>query len=367
MGFTFWCQAMQAINTENLRRFVDTHGKIPLAWAGSTSEMNYLNLGDALSPVMVALCTSMDITRVPSASANPRLAAVGTIGHGMRGGEVWFWGTGCSPHLNPAAKKPVVKEPFHPPADTKFHVHATRGPVSARLLNGDKPVGAFGDPVWLLPRFHKPKIQKKWKLGVILHLSELSDRAFDAHPRNELKRYNIPAELAGQVKLINTVTEISPKAMQERIDEILSCERIVSTSLHGMVYAESYGIPCLHFAAGLGAAGLHRVPLVGAGTNLDLRIVDLYMGLGAREIPVFNQPRTEQTDWSSLMQAIDQNWEARTLDESRLLEALPLPVKMIAGPKEGSVFDLPIIQGLALQHDVRELRIRDQESVFSKP
>jgi hypothetical protein len=99
---------------------------------------------------------------------------------------------------------------------------------------------------------------------------------------------------------------------------------------------------------------------VGAATNLDLRIVDLYMGLGARTIPVFNQPRTEQTDWSSLMQAIDGNWEARTLDEARLLEALPLPVKMISGPKEGSVFDLPIIQGLALQHDVAALRRSDR-------
>lgn len=347
---------MQSINNENLRRFIDTHGKIPLAWAGSTSAMNYLNLGDALSPVMVALCTSMDVTRVPSASANPRLAAVGTIGHGMRGGEVWFWGTGCSPYRNPAAKTPIVKEPFHPPADTKFHVHATRGPVSARLLNGDEPVGAFGDPVWLLPRFYKPKIQKKWKLGVILHLSELSDRAFEAHPSDELKRYIIPAELADQVKLINTVTEISPKAMQERIDEILSCERIVSTSLHGMVYAESYGIPCLHFAAGLGAAGLYRVPLAGVATNLDSRVVDLYMGLGARTILLFNQPRNEYTNWPSLMRAIDHHWEMRKLDESRLLEALPVPIKMISVPQEGTVFDLPIIQSLVFQHDVAHLQ-----------
>jgi len=352
---------MQAINNENLRRFIDTHGKIPLAWAGSTSEMNYLNLGDALSPVMVALCTSMDVMRVPSASANPRLAAVGTIGHGMRGGEVWFWGTGCSPYLNPAAKKPIVKEPFHPPAETKFHVYATRGPVSGRLLNGDKPVGAFGDPVWLLPRFYKPKIEKKWKLGVILHLSELSDRAFEAHPRDALKRYDIPAELADQVKLINTVTEISPKAMQERIDEILSCERIVSTSLHGMVYAESYGIPCLHFAAGLGATGLHRVPLVDAATNLDLRIVDLYMGLGAKTIQVYNQSRAETTDWWAVIKAIDENWEEKKLDEERLLDSIPIPFKLTTPPQDGSVFDAALIKRVKFQHNVGELKQLDRD------
>lgn len=356
IGFIFWYRAMQAINTENLRRFIDTHGKIPLAWAGSTGEMNYLNLGDALSPVMVALCTSIDVMRIPSASATPRLAAVGTIGHGMRGGEVWFWGTGCSPHLNPAAKKPIVKEPFHPPADTKFHVHATRGPVSGRLLNGDKPVGAFGDPVWLLPRFYKPKIEKKWKLGVILHLSELSDRAFDAHPRDALKRYDIPAELADQIKLINTVTEISPKAMQERIDEILSCERIISTSLHGMVYAESYGIPCLHFAGHPGPSGLHQVQLEGEKTSLDLRVVDLYMGLGFKTLPVYNQVRTESTDWEAVIRTIDKVWNVKVLDETRLLEALPLPINMVSSPEKGSVFDSLSIQNLQLQHDVSKLQ-----------
>ena len=90
--------------TASIQQFIDEHGKIPLSWAGSTSEMNYLNFGDALSPVMVALCLGFDAIRIPTKPRPPRLAAVGTIAHGFAGGDVWFWGTGCSPYQNPSAK-----------------------------------------------------------------------------------------------------------------------------------------------------------------------------------------------------------------------------------------------------------------------
>jgi len=90
--------------------------------------------------------------------------------------------------------------------------------------------------------------------------------------------------------------------MRARLDEILECERIVSTSLHGMVFAESYGIPCLYFSP-RAPRGLHMMELDPDGT-LDLRIVDLYRGLGRGHIPVYGQPRRERTDWAALMAAI---------------------------------------------------------------
>ncbi len=88
---------------------------VPLAWAGSTTEMDYLNFGDALSPVMVALLAGRDVQRVPTKSTTPRMAAVGTIGHGFSGGEVWFWGTGCSSWKNPSPPRPSAKPSRRPP------------------------------------------------------------------------------------------------------------------------------------------------------------------------------------------------------------------------------------------------------------
>lgn len=317
--------------------------------------MDYLNFGDALSPIMVALLTGMTPVRVPTKSKATRLAAVGTIAHGFELGETWFWGTGCSKYVNPSASL-EERVPFKLPENTKFVVTATRGPVSEALIAGEtghKP-GVYGDPVWLLPRFYRPQVERKWKLGVVLHLSELADRSFVATPREALLRHVVPEELRDQVHLITTCTPISASALGEKIDEFLQCERIVSTSLHGMVIAESYGIPCLYFSPNGPEPGAKTVELDPEGP-LDLRIVDLYRGLGKTKIVVYGQPRHVKTDWQNVIEAIDQNWAAVSLDEQRLKEALPLPLKPVVPEPGKTIWDHPVIQSIKFQHDVKDV------------
>jgi polysaccharide pyruvyl transferase WcaK-like protein len=321
--------------------------------------MDYLNLGDALSPVMVSIISGRPVRRVPSKSTSPRLAAVGTIAHGLEGGKVWFWGTGCSPAKNPHAAADM-RTAYRPPADTRLIVRATRGPVSARLLAGDneEPCSIFGDPVWLLPRFYRPERRKKWPLGVILHLSELADRAFEAHPRPDIARYVVPADLKDSVHLINTVTPIGIDALRDRIDEILDCERIVSTSLHGMVIAESYGIPCLYLGSAGERQGFAELALE-ESNGIDLRVVDLYRGLGKERTGVYRQPRHQRTDWTGVIEAIDRTWAPVVLDEDRLTEAFPLRPRPLVPPAGGQIWDHPLLRGLQFQHDVAELRHAD--------
>lgn len=348
------------MSNNNLAAFVRSEGYVPLAWAGSTMSMDYQNIGDALSPVMVALLSGTDVRRRPSKSTSLRMACVGTVGHGFSGGEVWFWGTGCSPWLNPAARN-EERVPFTVPPTSDFHVLATRGPISERLLTGGRqPSGVYGDPVWLLPRFYAPSVEKKWKLGVIVHLSELTDREAEAHIRDVLARYRIPDELKQDICLINTVSAIGMSGIKEKIDTILACERIVSTSLHGMVFAESYGIPCLHFATDLRFSGLTEVQL-SQDCGVDLRVVDLYGGLGMARIPLYGQPTDQETDWLALMRAIDTAWEPRLLDEDRLVEAFPLDYSPLSAPAGATIWDHPILTGLVLQHDVAELNRLDRE------
>ena len=341
-----------------LKRLLNETGELPLSWAGSTMEMNYLNFGDALSPVMVALLSSAAIARIPSKSKSPRMAAVGTIGHGLDGGEVWFWGTGCSNWRNPSAPA-SERIPFAVPADSVFHVPATRGPVSARLLGGRPSGGVYGDPVWLLPRFYKPAVEKKWELGVILHLSELADRAFDAHPKPEHRRFEIPADFSGKVHLINTVTPIGVGALRDKIDEILACKRIVSTSLHGMVIAESYGVPCLYFPPNGADPGLSFSDLDPEGPT-DLRIVDLYKGIGKSRISTYNQPRGAATDWSDVVDVIDKVWEPVGINEDALIDAFPADVRLVTPPVGGTIWDHPVLTQLVLQHSVADLKKADR-------
>jgi hypothetical protein len=344
---------------ETLKQAIETRGRIPLAWAGSTAEMSYLNLGDALSPVMVALVTGHEIERVPSNSLSARLAAVGTIAHGFEGGSVTFWGTGCSPWKNPGAP-PGQRVRYTVPRDARLTIAATRGPLSADLLQAPPHGRVYGDPVWLLPRFYAPDVPKRWDLGVIVHLSELRDRAYEANVREEYRRYLIPDEMKGHVRLINTVTPVSVAAIRERLDDILACRRIVSTSLHGMVIAESYGIPCLYFAPGLPDRGLVDVELDPAGP-LDPRIIDLYRGLGQTRLRAFSQARAAETDWADVIRMIDTAWQPQKLDEDALLAALPIDSAPLAPQPGKTVWDHPLVRDLVLRHDVARLAARDRK------
>ena len=50
-------------------------GAIALSWAAATPSRDHLNLGDALSPVMVALVAGRPVRHSPFRAATPRLAA----------------------------------------------------------------------------------------------------------------------------------------------------------------------------------------------------------------------------------------------------------------------------------------------------
>ncbi|MEO1470597.1 MAG: polysaccharide pyruvyl transferase family protein, partial [Pseudomonadota bacterium] len=282
----------------------------------------YINVGDALSPVMVALVSGRPVRRVgmarhgrdPAASAGERpdrMAAIGTIGQNLRRGTVVAWGTGCSPHANPL--EPGPKRPYAPPGDTRLVLAATRGPYAARLLAGGAPPAIpHGDPALLLPLFHRPPVAARHALGVVLHLSELADRGFEAVAKPGLARY-APAPGEG-VRLITMVAPPGIDAIADKIDEIRACRRIVSTSLHGIAIALAYGIPCLYLGAGPGGAGLREAALDPGGAawpqGVNARFPDLYAGLGAGRMAWWCQPKGERTDWARLAAAVEREGDA---------------------------------------------------------
>ncbi|MCS0494510.1 polysaccharide pyruvyl transferase family protein [Ancylobacter sp. MQZ15Z-1] len=349
-----------------LEALVQSEGEVRLGWAGSTTLMDYLNFEDALSPVLTAMVGGVPVRRVPAKSHSVRMAAIGAIGHTFEGGQVHVWGTGCSPWKNPSA--PVDRRvAFAPPGHGAIVLHATSGPVAERLMaNGGKRPGLYGDPAWLLPRFYRPRIRKKWKLGVILHLSELADRSYEPHPLPAFERYDVPEEFQDDVHLITTVTPLGVPALKAKLDEILACERIVSMSMHGLIIAEAYGIPCLYFPPLSEPRGLGRLALDPEGPA-DLRIVDLYLGLGRRHIPAYFQDRGRPTDWQAVMDAVDRTWEPVTFDSKKLIEAFPFTPSPLKAPSGKSIWDHPVIKGLILQHDVALLRQQDRDSDPADP
>jgi pyruvyltransferase len=322
-------------------------GTIPVCWAAATATQCYLNLGDALSAVMVSAVSGQGVTHASAAGSAPRLSAVGTIGHSLRGGEIWIWGTGSSAYANPLAVR-EERVAYVAPPETTLHVHATRGPLSWQILTGRVPDAAsvYGDPVWLLPLFYRPQVEKRWELGVVLHLSELADRAFEAHPISTHIRYKIPEAQSDRVRLLNTITPISAEGLRARVDDILACKRIVSTSLHGLIIAEAYGIPCLYFPPRPGTPGVAETTLT-FEDGLNLRVSDFYSGLGEKRLSFYRQPRNRPTDWDAVIKAVDSVWRPRALDERRLLAAFPL----VAEPVEtDNIFSHARTQELPFQH-----------------
>lgn len=112
---------------------------------------------------------------------------------------------------------------------------AVRGPLSQKRLAelGFNPPKVVGDPALLLPVIYpKTNQETKNKIGIIPHKS-------DFHIINEfvLKEQNDDL----------LVIDLVEPDLEKVINDFLSCDYILSSSLHGLIVAHSYDIPAIWF------------------------------------------------------------------------------------------------------------------------
>lgn len=104
---------------------------------------------------------------------------------------------------------------------------AVRGPLSAEKI--DEQFGhttkTYGDPAVLYSLYYKPNIQKKYKLGIIPHYVDY--QYFKNHYKD-----------TDDVKIIDIRSRTN-----SLVDDVLSCDCIASSSLHGLIISEAYRIP----------------------------------------------------------------------------------------------------------------------------
>ena len=107
---------------------------------------------------------------------------------------------------------------------------SVRGPVTRNLLTkqGHRVPKSFGDPALLLPKYYNPKVEKKYKLGIIPHYTDYKDL---------IKIFNNNEN----IKVINLMSDDIEKTTYE----ILECEKTISSSLHGLIVSHAYHIPSL--------------------------------------------------------------------------------------------------------------------------
>lgn len=107
---------------------------------------------------------------------------------------------------------------------------AVRGPKTRDvfLRHGYPCPTVYGDPGLLMPYFFRPELRaKKYRLGVVPHYvdQEMARKIFS---RNS------------DVLIIDV-----KRGVESVISEIILCEHIVSTSLHGLIMAHAYEVPAI--------------------------------------------------------------------------------------------------------------------------
>lgn len=118
---------------------------------------------------------------------------------------------------------------------------AVRGPKTRQLVvaAGQECPDVYGDPALLLPRFYDKPVEQTHDIGIIAHYVD------QQHP---WLRY---AEEQG-ASIINILGNI-----HRVVDEVRACKLIASSSLHGMILADAYGIPSawLEFSKNVAGGG----------------------------------------------------------------------------------------------------------------
>lgn len=127
-----------------------------------------------------------------------------------------IWGSGFISENN------IVK-------DIPEKIYAVRGKLTRnKLLKiGIDCPEVYGDPALLYPKFYYPKIEKKYKLGIVPHYIDKNNS-------------NIPHFVDTEILIIDIMS-----GYENVIQQILSCERIVSSALHGIIISDAYKIPAM--------------------------------------------------------------------------------------------------------------------------
>lgn len=150
------------------------------------------NVGDTLTPVILEHFTNHKAEWVPSTASDKLLMCGSILEHALPGDIILGAGHYKSKQVDLAYMK----------------VLALRGKRS-----GEAPV--YGDPALLLPLMYKPRIKKTRYMREIPHL-------WDQENYRDYIDVNWP--------------------WRYFVDEILACETVVTSSLHGKIIADAYGV-----------------------------------------------------------------------------------------------------------------------------
>ncbi|KRN33110.1 polysaccharide pyruvyl transferase family protein [Liquorilactobacillus mali] len=258
---------MFGIKTKIIRNRININGNrvrkgiINLEWWSEKE-----NLGDYLSVVICEWMLGKEFLALNSPSSIKKkrqyihLMGVGSI-IGMGDFDATVWGSGVH-------TKSTINSVYLQRKNRRYDIRIVRGPLTKYVLElaNYKCPNLFGDPVVLMPYIYDNNLKKIHDFSIIKHVTK--------SPRMKLDKYNY--------------IDMQTHDYQMVVDEIKSSKKIISSSLHGIILAESYGIPAIFLSTGV--------------EDEMLKYFDWYFSTGRTEVRY-----------------------ARTLDEALRLKPMDLP------------------------------------------
>jgi len=185
-------------------------------------------------------------------------------------------------------------------------VYAVRGPLTRKKLleQSIQCPEVYGDPALLISRYYEPKVPKKHLYGFIPHRSNLEridDFTVDGVRLSE--RMDV---LVIDLSKYDNWTDI--------VDQICSCEHILSASLHGLIIAEAYKIPNLWIEFGK--------PLIGG----HFKFHDFFLSMARdRESPYIIEDY--QLSIKDIQKELS-SWQPGIINLQPLIDSAPFPIKL---------------------------------------
>lgn len=210
-------------NSYNTRGERVVPGQVNLEWVPNG------NLGDELAPLIFDwMLERKGINLDAKMRRTQHFMTIGSM-VGSWDFDSVIWGSGI--HLLSNVSKLYSLRRFQ-----KLDIRAVRGPITrkALLTCGHACPETYGDPAVLMPLIYTPtRCDKKHRVSIVLHYHTSSSW------ESEIEKYD-------HLYCIR----IDTKDYKHFIDEILASEKVISSSLHGIILSEAYGVPAVFLNTG---------------------------------------------------------------------------------------------------------------------
>jgi len=202
------------------------------------------NVGDMLGPLIVEwMLEKRGISADKKVKKTKHLLSVGSVLQ-MGSFDATVWGSGMITRgrSDYSAKKSTRRK-------RTLDFRAVRGPLTREevIRFGYDCPEVYGDPAILMPLLYDNEVEKKHEVSVVLHYrTGVEGKSQASDPSYSLK-------LSPEMIKENNLFFIDPKTYDYKwfIDEIRASKLVISSSLHGIILAEAYGVPAIFLNWGM--------------------------------------------------------------------------------------------------------------------